>query len=138
MGEDFHRGREVQEVEDFGEQLNPGKDKRCFRNHLATTALYGGHRRFGGDITGSNIFGEKRPQQVVARGRVEEGGHGEWRKANSSPAFGESVSRRAGADLHRGLFPASGRASRDKVSPSCSASCEDIRCTSIPPHRERK
>jgi len=71
MGDDFNRCREVQETEDLGEQLDSCKDQRRLRNHLAPRALYGGYGRFRGDIAGSNIFGEKRPQQVVACGRVE-------------------------------------------------------------------
>jgi hypothetical protein len=58
-------------MEDLAEQLNPGKDQRRFGNYLAAPALQCGDRSFGGDIAGADIFGEKRPQQVVACGRVE-------------------------------------------------------------------
>jgi hypothetical protein len=69
--ENFRFGCEVQETEDLEEQLNPSKNQRGFGDHLAASALLRGDRCFRGDITRSDIFREKRPQQIVACGRVE-------------------------------------------------------------------
>src|SRR5580704_9413977 len=70
-GEDLRFGCRVQKTKYLDEQLNPGQDQRRFGDDLAPGALRGRYRRFRGDVAGSNIFGEKRPQQIVARGRVE-------------------------------------------------------------------
>jgi hypothetical protein len=69
--QDFRHGCDVQEMENLDEQLDPGKDQRRLGNHFAAGALRRGHGRLRRDIAVSNIFGEKRPQQVVACGRVE-------------------------------------------------------------------